>query len=141
MSRIATLSTAILAGALICPVHAQQESGDEARGVARISVINGDVSVKRGDSGELVAAGLNAPLMVQDTLLTGPSSRAEIQFDYANALRVGASSEVRLSELSYGKYQVQVAAGTTTFRNLARRRSFYSPADRKAFRKGLNYRT
>src|SRR5215831_11791421 len=123
MNRNATLSAAILAGALMCPVHAQQENGEEGRGVARISVLNGDVSVKRGDSGELVAAGLNAPLMVQDTLLTGPSSRAEIEFDHANALRVGASSEIRLSELSSGKSQVQIAAGTTTFRVLRQSQS------------------
>jgi hypothetical protein len=123
MNRSAILSATILAGVLMCPVHAQQENGEEGRGVARISVLNGDVSVKRGDSGEVVAAGLNAPVMVQDTLLTGPSSRAEIEFDYANALRVGASSEVRLSELSSGKYQLQVGAGTTTFRVLRQSQS------------------
>jgi hypothetical protein len=35
---------------------------DASRGVARVSLLNGDVSVRRGDSGEIVAAGLNAPL-------------------------------------------------------------------------------
>ena len=40
------------------------------RSVARISVINGDVSVRRGDSGDVVAAAINAPLLVQDSLLT-----------------------------------------------------------------------
>jgi hypothetical protein len=123
MKRTPTLLATVLAGALMCPVKAQQQYGEDGRGVARISVINGDVSVKRGDSGDVVAAGINAPLTVQDTLLTGPSSRAEIQFDYANAIRVGASSEVRLSELSEGKYQIQVGAGATTFRVLRENQS------------------
>ena len=51
------------------------------RAVARISIINGVVSVRRGDSGEAVAAALNAPLTSTDRLLTGEGSRAEIQFD------------------------------------------------------------
>jgi hypothetical protein len=115
--------TAILAGAFVIPASAQDDYGDNAHGVSRISVINGDVSVKRGDSGDLVAAAVNAPLMGQDHLLTGPASRAEIQFDFANAIRIGASSEVRLGELGYNRYQVQVAVGTTTFRVLRQNRS------------------
>jgi hypothetical protein len=51
--------------------------------VARISLMNEDVSVRRPDSGEAVAAALNALLVVQDQLLTGPDSRAEVQFDWA----------------------------------------------------------
>ena len=34
--------------------------------------MNGDVSVRRGDSGDVVAAALNAPLMADDRLLTSP---------------------------------------------------------------------
>src|ERR1700737_2079663 len=62
---------------------------DPGHGVARISVLNGEVSVKRGDSGDLVAAVINAPVLSQDRLLTSSESRAEIQLDYANMLRVG----------------------------------------------------
>src|SRR5215468_1911247 len=80
-------------------VVAQDDNGDAypgpGRGVARVSVINGDVSVRRGDSDDAVAAALNAPLMAQDRVLTGSSSRAEIQFDSANVLRIGANSEAR----------------------------------------------
>ena len=54
-----------------------QQNDDSARGVARVSVIAGEVSVKRGDSGDQVAAALNAPLVAQDRLLTGIGSRAE----------------------------------------------------------------
>ena len=88
------------------------------RGVARISLINGEVSVRRGDSGEWVAAALNAPLMVDDRLSTGAGARAEVQFDSANLIRVGANAEIRLARLEYGHYTVQIAHGTITFRVL-----------------------
>jgi hypothetical protein len=86
--------------------------------VARISLLNGDVSVRRGDSGDWVAAAINAPLVVNDNVLTGSGSRAEVQFDYANFLRLSSDSEVRLSELENQRYQIQIARGTITFRVL-----------------------
>src|SRR5438270_2840518 len=91
---------------------------DPAHGVARISLLNGDVSVRRGDSGDVVAAALNAPLVSQDRLLTASSSRAEVQLDANNILRVGSNSEVRLNDVQYGRFQVQLAIGTVTFRVL-----------------------
>jgi hypothetical protein len=87
-------------------------------GVARISYMNGNVSVRRGDSGELVAAVMNVPLTATDRLVTGEGSRAEVQFDAANMIRLGSATEVRFSELAYGHVQVQVAVGTATFRVL-----------------------
>src|SRR5436190_9330348 len=98
---------------------ARADDGDgPGRGVARISVINGDVSVRRGDSGDVIAAAANSPLVVQDRLLTGTGSRAEIQFDWANMIRLSGDAEVRLAELEYKRYIVQVARGTVTFRVL-----------------------
>ena len=98
---------------LFCGTAWAQED-EPGRGVARISLINGDVSVRRGDSGDWIAAAINAPLVVNDNLLTGAASRAEIQFDYANMLRLSSNAEVRLSELEYRRYQVQVSRGTVT---------------------------
>ncbi len=109
---------AVLAFLASPALQAQDEGDDPSRGVARISVINGDVSVRRGDSGDWVAAAVNAPLVVEDRLLTGANSRAEVQFDYANMIRLGSDSEIRLSQLEYRRYQVQVARGITMFRVL-----------------------
>ena len=95
-----------------------QNSGAPQRGVARISVMNGQVSVRRGDSGEWVAGILNAPLMVDDRVAAGQGSRAEVQFDSTNLIRVGANAEIRLATLDYGHYGVQVAHGTVTYRML-----------------------
>ncbi len=94
------------------------DPGAPERGVARISIVNGEVSVRRGDSGDWVAAAINAPLMVEDRVSTGVKSRAEVQFDSANLIRVGANAEIRLAQLDPGRYNVQVAHGTVTFRVL-----------------------
>ena len=91
---------------------------ERGRAVARISILNGDVSVRRGDSGDVVAAGVNGPLMADDHLLTGSSARAEVELDFANVLRIGPNSEVRFSGMDISSYQMQVAAGTVTLRVL-----------------------
>ncbi|MGH9657356.1 MAG: DUF6600 domain-containing protein, partial [Bryobacteraceae bacterium] len=94
------------------------DTGSENRGVARVSILNGDVSVRRGDSGDWVAAALNAPLVANDRVLTGPGSRAEVQFDHANMIRMASNAELRLAELGYRRYLLQIARGNTTFRVL-----------------------
>jgi hypothetical protein len=98
-------------------VHAQDQD-DQKRGVARISLMNGDVSVRRGDSGEWVAGVINAPLLTEDWISTGPNSRAEIQFDASNILRIGGNAEVRLADLEYNRYQIELSHGTATYRVL-----------------------
>lgn len=94
------------------------EEDESGRGVARISLMNGDVSVRRGDSGDWVAAAVNAPLSVEDTVVTGANSRAELQLDWANLIRLSSNAEVRLAELEDQRYILQVARGLVTFRVL-----------------------
>lgn len=94
------------------------EPDEPGRGVARLSLMNGDVSVRRGDSGDWVAAVVNAPLVVEDSVLTGVNSRAEVQFDWANMIRLASNTEIRLAELENQRYIVQVARGMVTFRVL-----------------------
>jgi hypothetical protein len=105
-----------LAGSLT-PARAQ-DPDDLKRGVARISLINGDVSVRRGDSGDWVAGVINAPLLTDDYVASGPNSRAEIQFDANNLLRVGGNAELRLTQLEYGRNQMELAHGVMTYRML-----------------------
>jgi hypothetical protein len=115
------LAAVVAAGLWLLPAAAQSpdpQAADEegpGRGVARISLINGEVSVKRGDSGDLTAAVINAPLLAEDRVYTGAGSRAEVQFDYYHRIRLAPESEIRLSELEYRRYQIQVARGTVTF--------------------------
>src|SRR5271165_6783019 len=99
----------------LTPARAQ-DPDDLKRGVARISLMNGDVSVKRGDSGDWVAGVINAPMLTGDNLGTGPNSRAEVQFDASNLLRLGANGDLRLTQLEYGRTQMELAKGVMTYR-------------------------
>ena len=85
------------------------------RGVARISLINGDVTVRRGDSGDVISAAVNAPLVASDRILTGLASRTELQFDGTNRLRIAPESDLRLSEIEYRRYTVELGRGTLTW--------------------------
>src|SRR5437867_9575493 len=64
-------------------------------GAARLSLIHGDVSTMRGDSGDWVATTLNAPIVQGDKISTGAHARAEIELDHANVLRLDQQSEAK----------------------------------------------
>ena len=89
-----------------------------AAGVARISLLNVDVSVRRGDSGDYVAAAQNAPGMVQDSIQTATGARAEVQFDIASLVRLAQNTEVHFTDLQNGRFQMQLGRGTVTYRLL-----------------------
>ena len=92
------------------PDYPAEDAGDAPdHAVARLSLMNGYVSVGRGDSGELAGASLNAPVVAGDRVLTGDGSRAEVQFDGANLVRLAPSSELRMGDLQYHRYQLQIA--------------------------------
>src|ERR1700693_4105066 len=93
-ARTRTILGVLLAGTAIVGAQQPPQQPDDdgyapEHGVARISLVNGDVSVRRVDSGELSAAVMNGPLVVDDFLSTGQNGRAEIQFDFGNMIRVG----------------------------------------------------
>jgi hypothetical protein len=97
---------------LVAGMAAAADAQNGAPGVAYVSALNGDVSVQRGDSGEVEAAAVNAPVMVGDYLLTGPNGRAEVQFDYGHMVRLGANTQLRFDDLDPSADSVQLAAGT-----------------------------
>jgi len=82
-----------------------------APGAARISIINGEVSVMRGDSGDWVAAVVNAPVVQGDAVATAERSRAELQLDFANVLRLDQNADVKIADLAQKHIQIQVASG------------------------------
>src|SRR5665811_1050991 len=110
-------SAVVLAAGSAVPARAQ-DPDDLKRGVARISLMDGEVSVRRGDSGDWVAGVVNAPLLTGDQIATGPNSRAEVQFDSANMLRLGGTAEIHLAQLEDRRFQIDLARGTVTFRVL-----------------------
>ena len=114
---IAVLTAILTVSAQDAPPAQTQVEDDNTpgRAVARLSLLNGDVSVRRGDTGDWIAAALNAPLLVEDRVLPNPGARAEVQFDFYHRLRLATDTEVRLPELEHGRFTIQVAKGTVTF--------------------------
>ena len=112
------LMRVVLISVLAVPAWAEDPGDAPDHGVARISLLKGEVTVRRGDSGELVAAEINAPLVARDHVLTDKDAKAEIQLDWGNLVRLSEDSEVRLAELADRNFLIQVATGTVTFRVL-----------------------
>jgi hypothetical protein len=92
-----------------------QTQDDKSAGVARISLIHGEVSTQRGDSGDWSAAALNAPIVSGDKVSTGDDGRAEIQLDYANLVRIGSHSQATIASLSRNQIQVQIGQGIANY--------------------------
>jgi hypothetical protein len=109
------IAEALVPAAVAFGQTADQEEDGPGRGVARISLLNGDVSVRRGDSGDWITAAVNGPLLADDRVLSGVGARAEVQLDYYDRIRLGSDAEVRFPELEWRKYLVQVAHGTVIF--------------------------
>ena len=85
------------------------------QGVARMSLIHGDVSTQRGDSGDWSAAALNQPVMTGDKVSTGDNARTEVQLDFANILRIGPNSKVNVANLTKKNIQIQLSQGLASY--------------------------
>jgi hypothetical protein len=115
-----------LVGPLALPPAARADGGGDApaglatggAGVARLSVIDGSVGIQRGGATTPAAAVVNAPVLADDYVTTGPQSRAEIQFDATTAVRLGENVQMRLTHIDQTDRQVQLAAGTIDLRLL-----------------------
>jgi hypothetical protein len=100
---------------LMISVNGIAEDQEQEPGVARISLMNGEVTTQRGDSGDWVAATVNAPVVNGDRVATAARSRTEVQLDYANILRLSQNSEVYVQELANNRIQVQVVSGLVNY--------------------------
>jgi hypothetical protein len=85
------------------------------QGVARISLMHGDVSTQRGDSGDWSAAVLNQPVMTGDKVSTGDNARTELQLDFANILRLGPNSKANIANLTQKNIQIQLGEGIANY--------------------------
>ncbi|MFZ0410177.1 MAG: DUF6600 domain-containing protein, partial [Candidatus Acidiferrales bacterium] len=84
-------------------------------GVARVSMIHGDVSTQRGDNGDWVAVTLNTPISNGDRVSTGNGSRAELQLDATNILRLSDNASAKVASLYRNQIQLQVGQGLVTY--------------------------
>ena len=93
------------------PQGQEQAQSEPSSSVARISLTHGDVSTQRGDSGDWATAALNQPMVSSDKISTGANSRAEVQLDSANILRLGDSTLASIAGLTRNQIQVQLDRG------------------------------
>ena len=94
---------------------AQSEPAQSNSGVARVSLIHGDVSTQRGDSGDWATAALNAPIVAGDRVSTAERARTEVQLDYANILRLEERSQANITDLTSKQIQIQLARGLASY--------------------------
>ena len=92
-----------------------QQQGQSDPGAARISYIHGDVSTQHSDSTEWVAATLNTPVVNGDHVSTGQGSRAEIELDHANILRMSDQATANIVNLSPTQMQLQIGQGLVNY--------------------------
>jgi len=100
------------------PDQTQNQNQDQSQvqpAVARVSLINGDVSIQRGDSTDWIAATINTPLEAGDRVSTGNGGRAEIQLDYADVIRLDENSTIKITDLTSSHIQVQVGQGLVNY--------------------------
>src|SRR6266446_6734435 len=88
---------------------------DTNSGVARVSLIHGDVSTQRGNAGDWSAAALNAPVLAGDRVSTGDKARTELQLDFANMLRLSEHSQANINTLTRSQIQIQLGRGMANY--------------------------
>src|SRR5882724_11251636 len=93
----------------------QPQRAQNGSGAARVSFIHGDLSTQHSDSSEWVAATLNTPVVNGDHVSTGKRSRAEIQLDHANILRMSDESTANVVNLSRTQIQLQIGQGLMNY--------------------------
>jgi len=84
--------------------------------VARISLIQGDVSFQHSNANEWELAALNYPLTPGDKVYTGDRSRAEIQMQFDNYIRLNQNTTLAIDDLTYSAAHISILSGTATFR-------------------------
>ncbi len=91
---------------------------EPGRAVARLSVLSGEASIKRGDSSDAVAAALNAPVMAGDSLAVGHNAAVELQFDSSHFARFAGDTDAHITGMDGSGPQIQLSRGLVTWRVL-----------------------
>jgi FecR protein len=89
---------------------------DETARVARISLLSGDVSLRRAGQNDWEHAALNLPLVEGDRIATGAGARVEIQIDARNFIRLGEYTTLDVVTLRPEGSALSLPTGTATLR-------------------------
>src|SRR6185369_9491005 len=104
------------------PVRAADDDNDDSDDydvkarVARISLIGGEVNLRRAGNKDWEPARTNYPLVEGDTLTTGKGSFLELQVDSRNFVRLTAGAMLRIVTLRDEGIAVSLIEGTVVVR-------------------------
>ncbi|HTQ60248.1 MAG TPA: DUF6600 domain-containing protein [Candidatus Solibacter sp.] len=93
----------------------QNDQGDPPTRVARISYLDGSVSIQPGGSGDWGSAALNRPMTIGDKLWTDKDSRAELQTGVVS-IHLGSMTALSFLNLDQATTQIRIAEGSMNFR-------------------------
>jgi hypothetical protein len=113
------LGLLLLAVGLICFVAPQARADDEEKDpptrVARISFVEGSVSLQPGGQGDWGSADRNRPMTIGDKIWSDKDSRAELQAGQAS-IHLGSMTALSFLNLDEGITQMRLAEGALNFR-------------------------
>lgn len=95
--------------------RADEEEKDPPTRVARISYIDGNVSLQPGGQGDWGSAARNRPMTIGDKLWVDKDSRAELQAGQAS-IHLGSMTALSFLNLDAGITQMRLAEGSINFR-------------------------
>ena len=116
-----TILLLLLSGSVLAQGQADSQTQRTIR-VARISLIEGDVSYQRGGSDgddkttDWFDATVNLPLDEKDQVYSGKNGRAEVQFNGRTLARVDRDTNLRIVQFNTSTLQLAQSIGTATFR-------------------------
>jgi hypothetical protein len=94
---------------------AQDDTHDPPSRVARISYLDGSVSMQPGGTGDWGSAALNRPVTIGDKIWTDQNSRAELQAGQAS-IHLGGMTALSFLNLDENITQMRLAEGQINFR-------------------------
>jgi hypothetical protein len=127
------LLSSFLLPLFLTPITVRADDDDDADDydvkarVVRISMLEGQVNLKRSDSKDWEAAKLNYALVEGDTVSTAADSKLEIQVDARNFVRLSSNSVLRIITLRDEGIAISAVEGTVTVRlaNFDRKRGYF----------------
>ncbi len=113
--RAALVTTLLAAACLLIPIAQADEDKDPPTRVARVSDLDGSVSLQPGGQGDWGTAARNRPVTIGDKLWVDKDSRAELQAGQAS-LHLGSMTALSFLNLDQNMTQVRLPEGHLNFR-------------------------
>ncbi|MBI3620877.1 MAG: FecR domain-containing protein [Nitrospirae bacterium] len=105
----------------VAPAFADEPNPYETVRLSRVSLIEGELLLQRGDDEAWTAASVNLPLRPHDRLWATDGARSEVQFDDGVALRIAENTNVDLLGLERGWTHLQLTLGVASLTTPASR--------------------